>query len=356
MHKRSDLIAVLFVVGCQGSEPPSVVTPIPRYAGAQDTLEARFIGGLSYDPVDEPIAWNDADTLVIAHREQYSGGDVYGFTCAGSGFYAVARSGRGPARPLGVGEPACRAVTWHGGVAFDRSKSAVLTGNRAPGNRTQLVRVALPNGPVDTIHTKCQVYMEDPDVSRDGHAIAFRGLCSDRKQKHWELYVVRDDGSGLRQLPGDSQYSAGTPRWSADGRRLAYVRTSPPGSARVQEVGVVDSSGSNRRILASGTEPAWSPDDHWIAYIPAERGPGRGGSIHVVRPDGTGDREIFRNQERSTYFRGWGDIVEGLPSSRLTWSPDGRWLAFSRRYDQGTSVWRVNARSGDLRQVTRRTH
>jgi Tol biopolymer transport system component len=46
-------------------------------------------------------------------------------------------------------------------------------------------------------------------------------------------------------------------------------------------------------------------------------------------------------------------MPEGEPYGPLVWSPDGRWVAFSRAYDRGTSVWRVNVHTGEVLQVTR---
>jgi Tol biopolymer transport system component len=37
----------------------------------------------------------------------------------------------------------------------------------------------------------------------------------------------------------------------------------------------------------------------------------------------------------------------------LVWSPDSRWIAFSRRFDRGASVWRVEVETGRVKQVTR---
>lgn len=72
-------------------------------------------------------------------------------------------------------------------------------------------------------------------------------------------------------------------------------------------------------------------------------------SIHVVSQHGTGDHEIFRNTRRSTYSRGRGLMLEGQPGGQLMWSPDGWWIAFSRRYDPGASVWRVEVKTGAAR-------
>lgn len=111
-------------------------------------------------------------------------------------------------------------------------------------------------------------------------------------------------------------------------------------------------SGTRRRVLARGGAPAWSPDGARIAYIadPSGREP----TIRVIRATGGMSHQVFRNRVTTTYSRGWGNTPEGLPYGPLAWSPDGEWIAFSRRFGRGSEVWRVNVRTGELRRVTRR--
>lgn len=351
-------ILLLLAAACRASQS-SGATVIPRFAGRADSSESRWIAGLKYDPRDVAVAWPSADTLIIAHVELYSEADVGGSTCGGSGLYAVPLAPGGHPRAIGVGEPACRAVGYGDGSAFDTATNAVLASVRAPENRSALVRIALPGAVVDTLQTGCKVYAEQPDLSADGRAIAFRGLCAGRDEAHWGLYIVGADGAGLRQLPVAAGYDAGHPRWSPDGRRIAYVRSRHEDGRQDEEVVVVDADSapqSDGRVLARGAGPAWSPDGRWVAYLHEADGRRALGSIRVVRADGSGDRELFRNRERSTFSRGWGPYPEGVPGGRLVWSPDGRWVAFTRGYDPGSSVWRVDVQTGEVRPVTRPDH
>jgi Tol biopolymer transport system component len=75
-------------------------------------------------------------------------------------------------------------------------------------------------------------------------------------------------------------------------------------------------------FLTEDVGPAWSPRGGLIAFM-TTRG---GGGIDLVRPNGTGLRQVFQGQ------------VDG---DRLAWSPDGRRLAFEGR--EGVYVLRLGA-------------
>ena len=343
------IVLLLVLTSCLPAQTARDGVAIPRHASPSGSVVAQRIIGLNYDPWDRAAAWPHPDTLIIAHVQQYSSADVYDYSCEGSGFYALAITDQGPPRPLGVGEPVCRALAPFSGFALDPTSHSVYASSFTLGDWSRLARMRLPNDPPETLPTGCEVYVRSPDISRDGRAIVFQGLCRDREQQEWELYIVGADGGGLRQVAGEAGYSAETPSWSPDARRLAYVRAKDTLNGVLNEIALIDVSGSNRRILAPGDTPAWSPDGQWLAYIQRDTPI----SIGIIRTDGTEGREVFRNEVRSSFSRGWGPRPEGEPSGPLVWSPDGRWIAFSRRYDAGILVWRVNVETGETQQVTR---
>ncbi len=109
---------------------------------------------------------------------------------------------------------------------------------------------------------------------------------------------------------------------SPDGKRLVYRvnRYQDENSTPPSDVFVSNLDGTNPvRLTNSGnhdTQPQWSPDGKWIAYvaIPAETS-GKF-AIHVMHPNGTSDATL---------------LSQDTTISDLSWSPDGRSIAYGSR-------------------------
>jgi Tol biopolymer transport system component len=122
-----------------------------------------------------------------------------------------------------------------------------------------------------------------PAWSPDGSKIAFlRGGAG--------LQVMNADGTDVQQLIGPDVELLSAPAWSPDGTSIAVaingVKDGTQGG-----IALVATDGSNTVTFVPGTRadwpdyvtnPAWSPDGAWIAYVD-----GYPGTITVVRPDGS---------------------------------------------------------------------
>lgn len=341
MSLRAIRLAVLAVIlaSCRAPDQHGAST-IPRFRGELDSADGRFVEGMNYDPADIALAWSDTRTIIVAHAERYSSADVFSGTCAGSGVFAVPPSG-GPAKPLVVGASVCDAVLRSQGLAVDPSARWLVYSVHLLPNNSGLVRLDLRTARPETLSTGCRVYLDHPSISRDGRLIAAIGLCRNRQQPDWGAYVLRSDGSGLRDLAPGTPFVETAPAWSPDGSQL--LLGAPTGLV------IADTSGKLRRIAANGGLLSWSPDGQWVGFS-------SGAAISVARPTGSDLRPVFLNKERGTFSRGWGPTPEGLVTGPVVWSPDSKSLAFSRQFDRGISIWRLDLASARLTQVTAPDH
>ncbi len=208
-------------------------------------------------------------------------------------------------------------------------------------DRTTGVSVAIMDA--DGSHQRVLAAGEAPDWSPDGSSIAF--------SRAGQLWVMRVDGTGLRQVTRSSTVKAG-PSWSPDGTRLAFILIQDPQSASSPRptIGIVNADGSHERILtppgrvnvrveSDGTRtvletaddanaPAWSPVDERIAFWSGIEQ--RYGQVWVVKADGTASMQLT-------------DDPSHRNSDDPSWSPDGRRILFSTGRSGRNELWVMNA-------------
>ena len=100
-----------------------------------------------------------------------------------------------------------------------------------------------------------------PSFSPDARQVAF--TWSGEAQDNWDIYVKLVGATDVRRLTTHADRDI-APKWSFDGRSIAYMRV----SGEVEYLRVMSAlGGSDRQISALPVlpSPAWSPDDRWIA-------------------------------------------------------------------------------------------
>ncbi|HEV3479431.1 MAG TPA: hypothetical protein VG144_08270 [Gaiellaceae bacterium] len=135
--------------------------------------------------------------------------------------------------------------------------------------------------------------------SPDGRRLVF--------SRRGEPFTTTLDRKRQRRLLRNWRRGFREPDWSADGRTIVFQGI----DGRLY---LVRSDGRTPRALGniSGSAPRWSPDGRWIAFIHHARFI----TLMVVRPDGRHARIVRQATARERY-------------AALAWSPDGRAIAVS---------------------------
>ncbi len=186
-----------------------------------------------------------------------------------------------------------------------------------------------------------------PVWSPDGSRIAFDGDLADPDPTSDpyinDIYTIKPDGTGLRKLTDSVGYAGAASTWSPDGRLIAFEadRGDYPAQAGIYVMNARD--GSNRHRITSlspGVDwdgaPRFSPDGKHLAFT---RFTSEGSAVHTIRLDGTGLQRLTP----------W-DVNAG----DADWSPDGMQLVFEANptgFPRG-SAWVVGADGRHLKNLT----
>jgi dipeptidyl aminopeptidase/acylaminoacyl peptidase len=189
--------------------------------------------------------------------------------------------------------------------------------------------------------------VSDPQVSPDGLWVAYVVTVNDREsdEAHAAIWMVSWDGTQRLALTVAADGTA-KPRWSPDGRYLAFLST-PQGSEK-QQIMLLDRRGGEPRALTKVAgdigEYAWSPDGKRLVFAMVQGDASTApkpiviDALHFKQDE---DGYLRAGSARHLYLCDVGEkrvdpltadpqFNEDLP----VWSPDGRQIAFIRTHER----------------------
>lgn len=228
-------------------------------------------------------------------------------------------------------------------------------------------------------------YANDPRISPDGAQVVYERRANDIMTDSTvsNLWVVKVDGSRHRPLVSGTA-SASSPRWSADGDRIAYVQATTNGTGihvRWMDTG---QTALLANLQKSPADLTWSPDGRWLAFVMPVTAKSEPIAKPREKPDGAEWSEPVKVIDTAQYRRDGQGFLEtayahifvipadgGSPrqvtsgdfnhEGPLSWTPDGSAILFSANRDEGwelasgeSDIYRVSVGDATLSQLTDR--
>jgi dipeptidyl aminopeptidase/acylaminoacyl peptidase len=236
------------------------------------------------------------------------------------------------------------------------------------------------------------VRVADPQLSSDGSRVAFVRTTTDLKsgKRNADIWVVPADGSASPKELIGGETSETSPRFSPDGRRIAFLSTRDGGS----QVYVADANGGNAKKLtdlAMGVQPplVFSADGSKVAFVSDVYPECRDEACNKQKSDEAAKSPVKVHRLTRLLYRHWDEWRENIrhhvfvadasagrpidvtpgdfdspPSQQedgaIAFAPDGREIAFVSNREGGDreawttnhDVWTVPIGGGEAKKIT----
>ena len=253
------------------------------------------------------------------------------FSFSATDLYVLPRSGQTPRR-----------LTFDGltieGLTWTPDSREIVFSSRRGGSVNSLWRIAATGGGLERVSTAGEDVIS-PAISAGSKRLAYTRVLDD--MNIWSL-TLGPDGREIARAPLiASTFRDSDPDFSPDGAKIAFT------SARAGSFGiwVSGSDGSNPRSLFDGGpyvtgSPRWSPDGRWIAFDTRSGSPANAGnpSVWIIGAEGRALRRLTAPANGAV-----------APS----WSHDGQSVYFASTRSGNLEVWKIRAAGGTAVQITR---
>ncbi|MEJ7575635.1 MAG: S9 family peptidase [Pyrinomonadaceae bacterium] len=155
----------------------------------------------------------------------------------------------------------------------------------------------------------------DPQLSPDGATVAFTITDVDKaaNRSRTNIYLMPTAGGEPRQLMTRMKVSASAPRWSPDGKLLAFV-AAPEGTPQIYVMDMAAPNGEPRKVTNISTgvgDPIWSPDGTMFAFVSDIYPECKDDACNKGRADAAEASKVKAKTADRLLFRHWTSWKEG---------------------------------------------
>ncbi|HEX3844208.1 MAG TPA: S9 family peptidase [Steroidobacteraceae bacterium] len=237
--------------------------------------------------------------------------------------------------------------------------------------------------PISLTDFRMLLRISSPQFSPDGQQIAFLTVRPDFVHDRYDatLRVIPTVGGEPRTLVEDMR-DLEMPRWSADGRTLAFIAKVGKRESQIYTVPAAGGTPTELSDAPNGVEQySWSPDGGTIAYVTPDDSPLSDQDRRTHHDLFTLHDDDYRVDKPAVpshiwllavttgksrqLTRGSTSVLEAAPpfggsASPPSWSADGHWIVYTRQADANdsdsdrTTIAAVNVATGEEHQLSTR--